>query len=125
MLTKVVYISQLVTDQDRALDFYTRVLGFEKRVENPTPDGPRFITVGLGSQDFQLVLWPGTPGQPKPALGRVPATCTLETPDIRAAFETLKARGVTFETDVLEYPWGYIALFVDPDGNRLQLRQAR
>jgi hypothetical protein len=26
---------------------------------------------------------------------------------------------------VLENPWGYTALFVDPDGNRLQLREGR
>jgi predicted enzyme related to lactoylglutathione lyase len=41
------------------------------------------------------------------------------------AFEELKSRGVTFETGVLEYPWGYIAVFVDPDGNRLQPREGR
>jgi len=40
-------------------------------------------------------------------------------------FEALKSRGVRFETDVLEYPWGYVALFVDPDGNRLQIREGR
>jgi predicted enzyme related to lactoylglutathione lyase len=125
MLEKVVYVSLFVNDQERALDFYTKVLGFEKRADNPTPDGPRFLAVGLEGQDFQLVLWPGTPGQAQPALGRVPATYTLEARDCRKAFETLKALGVKFETDVLEYPWGYIALFLDPDGNRLQLRQGR
>jgi predicted enzyme related to lactoylglutathione lyase len=26
---------------------------------------------------------------------------------------------------VLEQPWGYVALFQDPDGNRLQLREGR
>jgi predicted enzyme related to lactoylglutathione lyase len=41
------------------------------------------------------------------------------------AFEELKSRGVTFETGVLEYPWGLVAVFVDPDGNRLQLREGR
>lgn len=125
MLEKVVYVSLFVNDQERALDFYTKVLGFEKRADNPTPDGPRFLAVGLEGQDFQLVLWPGTPGQAQPALGRVPATYTLETRDCRKAFEALKALGVKFETDVLEYPWGYVALFLDPDGNRLQLRQGR
>jgi catechol 2,3-dioxygenase-like lactoylglutathione lyase family enzyme len=54
----------LVSDQDEALDFYTNVLGLEKRVEYPTPDGPRFVTVGVKGDDFQLVLWPGTPGGP-------------------------------------------------------------
>jgi hypothetical protein len=31
----------------------------EKRVENPTPDGPRFLTVGIKGDEFQLALWPG------------------------------------------------------------------
>ena len=63
MLEKVFYTSVLVSDQDRALDFYTNVLGLEKRVENPTPDGPRFLTVGVEGDDFQLV-WPGHRGMP-------------------------------------------------------------
>jgi len=42
MLEKVFYTSVLVSDQDKALDFHTNVLGLEKRGENPTPNGPRF-----------------------------------------------------------------------------------
>jgi predicted enzyme related to lactoylglutathione lyase len=125
MLEKVVYVSVFVKDQDKALDFYTNVLGFEKRGDNPTPGGPRFLTVALKGQDFQLVLWPGTPGQGQPFQGRATAAYTVETKDCRKAFEVLKSRGVKFDTDVLEYPWGYVAVFQDPDGNRLQLRQGR
>ena len=125
MLEKVVYVTVFVKEQDRALDFYTNVLGFEKRVDKPTPDGPRVLMVALKGQDFQLVLWPGTPGQGQPAQGRSVAAYTIETGDCRKTFETLKSRGVKFETDVLEYPWGYLAVFQDPDGNRLQLRQGR
>ena len=90
MLEKVFYPSVLVADQDRALDFYTKVLGLEKRVENPTPDGPRFLTVGVDGDDFQLVLWPGTPGQAQPVMGRPPASITIETDDIRKTFEELR-----------------------------------
>jgi predicted enzyme related to lactoylglutathione lyase len=125
MLEKVFYTTMLVSDQDRALDFYTNVLGLELRVENPTPDGPRFLTVGVDGQDFMLVLWPGTPGQPQPYNGGTPPTCTIETPDIRKAVETLESRGVKFATGILEFPWGYVAQFDDPDGNRLQLREGR
>jgi predicted enzyme related to lactoylglutathione lyase len=125
MLEKIFYTTMLVSDQDRALDFYTNVLGFEQRVDNPTPDGLRFLTVGVDGQDFQLVLWPGTPGRAQPTQGRIPATCTIETDDLRKEYEALKSRGVKFETDVLEFPWGYIAQFEDPDGNRLQLREGR
>ena len=125
MLDRIFYTTVYVTDQDRALDFYTNVLGFEQRVDNPTPDGPRFLTVGLEGEDFQLVLWPGTPGQGQAVQGRVPPSCTIATGDCAAAFETLKSRGVKFETDVLEFPWGHVAVFQDPDGNRLQVREGR
>ena len=125
MLERVVYTTMFVSDQDRALDYYTNVLGFEKRAENPTPDRPRFLSVGLKDQPFELVLWPGEPGHGAPVDGRRPAAYTIETKDCRAAVELLESRGVTFETGVLEYPWGYLAVFTDPDGTRLQLREAR
>jgi predicted enzyme related to lactoylglutathione lyase len=125
MLEKLQYTSLFVSDQDAALDFYTNVLGFEKRVDAPTTDGPRFLSVGVNGQDFELVLWPGTPGQAQSVGGRVPATYTIQTSDCRQAVELLESRGVTFAMGVLEYPWGYVAPFEDPDGNRLQLREAR
>ena len=56
MLQGVAYASVFVSDQDRALDFYTNVLGFDPGFDNPTPDGPRFLTVGVKGQDFQLFL---------------------------------------------------------------------
>jgi len=125
MLEKVFYTNVLVSDQDRALDFYTSVLGLEKRAENPTPDGPRFLTVGVKGDDFQLVLWPGTPGRAEPAMGQAPPSITIETDDCQKTVEELESRGVEFESGVREFPWGYTAQFRDPDGNRLQLRQGR
>jgi catechol 2,3-dioxygenase-like lactoylglutathione lyase family enzyme len=50
---KVVYVALLVSDQDNALDFYTNVIGLEKRGDYPTPDGPRFLTVGVKGQGFR------------------------------------------------------------------------
>jgi predicted enzyme related to lactoylglutathione lyase len=125
VLEKVFYTSVLVSDQDKALDFYTNVLGLEKRVENPTPDGPRFLTVGVKGDEFQLVLWPGTPGQGQPVQGRPAPSVTIETDDCRKTFEELKSRGVDFVSDLLEFPWGYVAQFHDPDGNLLQIREGR
>jgi predicted enzyme related to lactoylglutathione lyase len=122
MLKKVVYVALFVSDQDKALDFYTNVIGLEKRGDYPTPDGPRFLTVGVKGQDFELVLWPGTAGRAKPGS----ATCTIEVEDCRKAFDTLQSRGVKFESsEILEFPWGYVARFQDPDGNLLQVREGR
>ncbi|MGE0644440.1 MAG: glyoxalase superfamily protein [Nitrospira sp.] len=122
MLRKVIYVALLVSDQDKALDYYTKVIGFEKRGDFPTPEGPRFLTVGVKGQDFELALWPGTPGKAQP--GSV--VYTIEVDKCRTTFETLKSRGVKFDPpEVLELPWGYAARFQDPDGNMLQLREGR
>jgi predicted enzyme related to lactoylglutathione lyase len=122
MLKKVPYVALLVSDQNKALDFYTNLIGLEKRVDIPTPDGPRFLTVGVKGQDFELVLWPGTPGRAKPGS----AVYTIEVENCQSAFETLNARGVKFETpEILKFPWGYAARFQDPDGNLLQIREGR
>ena len=122
MLKKLVYVALLVSDQDKALDFYTNAVGFEKRGDYPTPDGPRFLTVGIKGQDFELVLWPGTPGKAEAGS----AVYTIEVENCRDAFETLKSRGVKFESsDILEFWWGAVARFHDPDGNLLQLREGR
>lgn len=122
MLKKVVYVAALVSDQDKALDFYTNVIGLEERGDYPTPVGPGFLTVGVKGQDFELVLWPGTPARGEAGS----AVYTIEVEDIRTAFETLKSRGVRFEPrEILEFPWGDVARFQDPDGNLLQVREGR
>jgi predicted enzyme related to lactoylglutathione lyase len=122
MLKKVVYVTLLVSDQDKALEFYTDVVGLEKRGDYPTPDGPRFLTVGVKGQDFELVLWPGTPARGEAGS----MVYTIEVEEIRTAFETLKSRGVKFEPpEVLKFPWGYVARFRDPDGNQLQVREGK
>lgn len=47
----------------------------------------------MEGQDFDLVLWPGTPGTAKCGS----AVYTIEVEDCRIAFDTLKSRGVKFE----------------------------
>src|SRR5258708_14584762 len=114
----------MISDQDKAADFYTKVPGFKKNQDAPTPNGPRFLTVGLPEQDFHLVLWPGTPGKAEPVYGRSPATCTIQVPDIRKAFEGLKAKGVQFETEGSEYPCGWPPVSCYLHGNPLPCRHA-
>ena len=58
-------------------------------------------------------------------MGRPPASITIETDDIRKTSDELRSRGVEFVSDVLEFPWGSVAQFQDPDGNWLQVREGR
>src|SRR5262245_7248352 len=122
MLKKVVYVALMVSDQDKALDFYTNVIGLEKRLDFPTPNGPRFLTVGVEGQDFELVLWPGTPARGESGS----AVYTIEVESCRTAFETLKSRGVKFDPpEVIEFPWGYVASCQDQYENLLQVREGK
>jgi len=124
VLTGLKYVTLFVTDQDRALDFYTNVLGFEKRVDNPAPGGERFLGVGLEGQELLVILWPGTPGKPTQGPGPNPGSCVIGTNDCRADFERLRARGVQFEeSEPIAAPYGVRATAIDPDGNLIRLNQ--
>ncbi|MFI6316836.1 VOC family protein [Nonomuraea sp. NPDC050556] len=115
MLTNIMYVTVYVTDQDRALEFYTEGLGLEKRIDVPGPDG-RFLTVGVPGSPVQILLWSGTAGAPGPLI--------LQSGDLREDFEIFRRRGVTFdEPEPVDYPFGVRIEAVDPDGNRISLRQ--
>lgn len=72
MLTNVMYVTLYVTDQDRAVRFYTEQLGLERRVDHSGPEG-RFLTVGVPGSPLEFILWPhaAAAGQPAEA-GRAP-----------------------------------------------------
>ncbi|MFC9295077.1 VOC family protein [Streptomyces sp. NPDC057011] len=128
MLTKIMYVTVYVTDQDRALEFYTEGLGLEKTIDFPGPDG-RFLTVGIPDSPVQIILWShaAAAGQPGDA-GRhaVPGPLILESDDLRKDFELMRRRGVVFEqAEPEDYPFGVRIEAVDPDGNRVSLRQQR
>lgn len=125
MFTNIMYINLIVSDQDKALAFYTR-LGFEKRIDFPSPDG-RFLTLGLGGQDVELLLWKGevttSAGTSQPTGMSNPGFLFLESANLREACRVLAAEGMAFETEAEDYPYGVRATVLDPDGNRVELRQ--
>ena len=127
MLTNIMFVTIYVTDQDRALSFYTEQLGLEKGADNPSPEG-RFLTVGVPDSPVQIVLWPhaaasGQPAGVEPGAG-VPGQIFLESDDLRKDFEVLRDRGVTFaQPEPEDYAYGIRIEAIDPDGNRLSLRQ--
>lgn len=114
-----------VKDQDKALDFYTTKLGFEKRADNPGPEG-RFLLIGLPKGGLEILLWPGTPGRAAEGLGAPAAAAGqlfLESDDLRKDGAELLRKGVKFEREPEAYPYGMRAEMFDPDGNRISLRQ--
>jgi len=121
---RLAYATLFVADQDRALEFYTKVLGFQCQGDAPQPGGHRFIAVNPPGQDQYVVLWPGTPARSSVAKGNVPGHLILRVDDIDKAFAELKARGARFEEHApVKAPFASFVTVIDPDGNRLMIQQ--
>ena len=122
-------------DQDEALEFYTKTLGWEVRADVTMEAWQfRWLAVGpAGQEDVGLVLMP-VPGPPlldaagSQALAELVAkgaggTLFLETDDCQAAYDDLSARGVTFNDPPTVQAYGIDTSFRDPSGNNIRLTQ--
>ena len=121
------YVTLFVSDPDKALEFYTKTFGFEKRADYTGPEG-RFLTMAL-QRGPEVLLWPGTGGRAgttgSPRIS-VPGPLIIESDDLRKDFEALRTRGVQFaDAEPEQYPFGVRVTALDPDGNRVSLRQTK
>jgi len=127
---KVTHAPLVVSDQERALEFFTGTLGFEKRADYKQPGRPRWLTVAPKGQELEFIL---VEGKSKVDLGLGPEAGTggyqiaFTTTACRKDFETLRAKGVDFKvgtyTTPVQQAWGISASFKDPDGNQFVLIQ--
>jgi uncharacterized glyoxalase superfamily protein PhnB len=127
-----------VNDQDEALAFYTKKLGFEVRSDVTVPElgNFRWLTVGPSDQpDIAIVLMaiPGPPVMDAETAEQVrtlmskgyAGTIFLTTDDCQASYEELKSRGVDFVEQPEERPYGIDSSFRDPSGNHIRLTEVR
>lgn len=125
---KIKLSSVLVDDQEKALRFYTEILGFVKKHDIPLGEA-RWITVVSpeGPDDIELVLEPN--GNPAArafttALHQqgIPLTA-FAVDDIAAEYARLRERGVAFVMPPTPTGPTTIAVFDDTCGNLIQLYQ--
>ena len=120
--------SVLVDDQDKALRFYTEVLGFQKKTEVPLGEHRWLTVVSQDDPDgVELVLEPDEHPAAKPfkaALVRdgIPFT-SFAVGDVRQEFERLAALGVLFTQEPTEMGPVTTAVFDDTCGNLIQIAQ--
>jgi len=126
---KIKLSSVMVDDQDKALKFYTEILGFVKKTEIPMAEFRWLTVVSLeGPEDIELVLEPmGFPParQYQKALfeAGIPLTA-LATDDIQSEYQKLKALGVSFRGAPQAMGPITSVLFEDTCGNLINLYQA-
>jgi predicted enzyme related to lactoylglutathione lyase len=120
--------SIFVDDQEKALRFYTDVIGFRKKQDIPAGTA-RWITLVSpeGPDDLELVLEPN--GHPAASAYQsalmndgIPVTA-LESTDIHNEVKRLKERGVVFTIDPTPAGTVIIAVFSDTCGNLIQIYQ--
>jgi catechol 2,3-dioxygenase-like lactoylglutathione lyase family enzyme len=118
--------SVLVDDQDKALKFYTEVLGFVKKTDVPLGEA-RWLTV-VSPEDpdgTELVLEPDGHPAAKPfkkalVADGIPYT-SFAVEDVHAEYERLRALGVHFTQEPLEMEGITTAVFDDTCGNLIQI----
>ena len=117
MIRGVKFVSIPVNDQDRALAFYTEVLGFRLVTDQPFNDKQRWLELGIPGADTRVVLFRfGEKLQPGGKLN-----ITLWADDVEATARELKVRGVEFIMEPKRMPYGTTSIFKDIDGNHLVL----
>ncbi|MFK4148395.1 VOC family protein [Streptomyces sp. NPDC004065] len=117
-----------VDDQDKALRFYTEVLGFAKKTEVPLGEH-RWLTV-VSPEDpdgTELVLEPDDHPAVKPfrsalAADGIPAT-SFAVDDVRAEYGRLRELGVRFTQEPVDLGPVVTAVLDDTCGNLIQIAQ--
>lgn len=136
MVTKLSHISLFVNDQNKAFDFYVNKLGFKVHTDAPMGNGYRWLTLTTPDDPDQEIVLIDTLHEgsnlekevkdalkflmEKNALG----SCVLYTPDCKATYEELKAKGVDI-TEPKEQFYGTECIVKDGCGNWFSMTQPK
>jgi predicted enzyme related to lactoylglutathione lyase len=137
MLKQLTYVQVWVHDQEEALAFYTDKLGLELREDVTVAElgNFRWLSVGIpGQPDVAVTLMaiPGPPVFDEETRGQIMALMAkgaasglfFSTDDCRASYEELSKRGVEFQQEPTQQPYGIDAGLRDPSGNQIRMVQA-
>ena len=125
---KIKLTSVYVNDQDRALRFYTEVLGFAKKAD--FSNGPfRWLTVVSPEEpdgtELQLALNndPAATAYQQAIFQQSQPAAMFFTDDVKGDHERIKARGAEFTMPPTDVTASIIAVLNDTCGNLIQLTQ--
>lgn len=117
MIRGIKFASVPVRDQEKALHFYTKKLGFEIVTDQPFDD-QRWIELSIPGAESQLVWF--TPPSHETRIGGF-QPIVFWTDDVDKTYAELNARGVKFVSPPKREQWGTSSIFADEDGNQFVL----
>jgi catechol 2,3-dioxygenase-like lactoylglutathione lyase family enzyme len=120
---EMVNVRYMVDDVDKAIAFYSKLLGFELL----TSASPAFADVKRGNLRLLLAGPKSSAGRPMPD-GRTPGPggwnrIHFVVDDIDADVKRLREAGATFRNEIVTGPGGKQILLEDPSGNVVELFQ--
>ena len=123
---KINLASVFVDDQDKALSFYTQMLGFVKKTEVPVGEFRWLTVVSAEDRDgVELVLEPDNHPAVRPFKDAIVADgipyTSFAVDDVRAEFDRLSALGVRFVQEPATMGPVTTAVFDDTCGNLIQI----
>ena len=116
-------VSLFVNDVDRAVDFYTKKLGWEKTMDVPMGEDARWVTVAPAGAQTAFTLSKGSPNWSSDKVGG-PSGVVIEVDDVFQTHEQFRKAGIEFTEDPRREPWGGWAMFKDSEGNEHGLHSA-
>jgi catechol 2,3-dioxygenase-like lactoylglutathione lyase family enzyme len=125
---KIKLTSVLVDDQEKALAFYTEVLGFVKKQEIPVGEAKFLTVVSPDEPDgVELLLEPdGNPASKtfkRAIVEQGIPFAAFQVEDIQREYERMKGLGVTFTQEPIQMGPVTQAVFDDTCGNLIQIYQ--
>jgi glyoxylase I family protein len=125
---RIDHLELLTADPQRAVGFYTGVLGFQVRSRDrvpQTPMGPlELVYLDLGGTTVELMTYPEATIGEKPAGEKLGyRMMALEVDDMDRALAELKSKGIEPSWGPIKRPAYARAEIRDPDGNSIELRQ--
>jgi len=125
MQQNLVHIAIVVRDYDEAIDYYTRVLGFELIEDEPRGPGKRWVRVApRGDHGASLLLAKAANEEQTSRIGNQTGGRVflfLHTDDFQRDYAAYSARGVKFIEQPRYEEYGTVVVFEDIYGNKWDL----
>ena len=119
-------VALLVADYDEAIDYYTRVLGFELVEDTPMGANKRWVVVTPGDGQTRFLLARAVTPEQAAAVGNQAGGRVflfLQTDNFWADYSRMRERGVHFCEQPREESYATVVVFADLYGNRWDLLQ--
>lgn len=123
MPDSIAFFSLLVPDYDEALTFFLRI-GFECREDSDLGNGKRWVRIAPRGGATEILFARAVGDRQSAAIGAQGGGRVwlfLETQDFDADYRQMQAAGVRFEAAPRDEPYGRVAVWSDPWGNRWDL----